>query len=86
MNPEKAKKDRKMATYGSLGIHAVLLLIFLFFGLHYMEPKPEDGIPVNFGYQEAAGGSEYVEGPKSGFRNESHRHLQAAAIRSLRKY
>ena len=71
MNPEKAKKDRKMATYGSLGIHAVLLLIFLFFGLHYMEPKPEDGIPVNFGYQEAAGGSKYMEGPKADVRNES---------------
>ena len=71
MNPEKEKKDRKMATYGSLGIHALLLLLFLFFRLHYMEPKPEDGIPVNFGYQESAGGSEYVEGPNTDSRNES---------------
>ena len=69
MNPEKAKKDRKMATYGSL--HMPRFCSSFFFGLHYMEPEPEDGIPVNFGYQEAAGGSEYVEGPNTDSRNES---------------
>lgn len=63
MNQEKEKKDRRLAAWITSGVHFLLLVIFIFFGLKYMEPKPEDGIPVNFGYQESASGSEYVEGP-----------------------
>lgn len=65
MNREKEKKDRKLAGIITTSVHAVLLLLFLFFGLTYLEPKPEEGIAVNFGFQEAASGSEYVEGPKA---------------------
>lgn len=63
MNQEKEKKDRRLAGIITAGAHLLLLLIFLFFGLTYLEPKPEEGIAVNFGFQEAASGSEYVEGP-----------------------
>ena len=33
----------------SLGIHALLLLLFLFFGLTTIVPKPEEGMMINFG-------------------------------------
>lgn len=38
----------------------MLLLLFWFFGLSYMEPKPEDGIVINFGQVAEAGGEEFL--------------------------
>lgn len=38
----------------------LLLLVFWFFGLSYMEPKPEDGIVINFGQVAEAGGEEFL--------------------------
>lgn len=40
----------------TLLVHALLLLAFIFLGLKYMEPKPEEGILVNFGQLAEAGG------------------------------
>lgn len=37
-------------------IHALLLLVFLFFGLSYFEPKPEEGIVINFGTSTSGSG------------------------------
>jgi len=42
-------KDRQKGVITSVVIHLFLLLIFMFFGLSYLEPKPEDGIVINFG-------------------------------------
>ena len=63
MNAQKEQKDRRMAAFITAGAHLLLLIIFLFFGLTYLEPKPEEGIAVNFGFDASASGSEYVEGP-----------------------
>ena len=43
------KKDKRKAIITSLSIHALLLLLFLFFGLTYIHPKPEEGMMINFG-------------------------------------
>ncbi len=47
-NPEQ-KKDRQKALIGTVIFHTALLLAFIFLGLSYYEPKPEDGIVINFG-------------------------------------
>ena len=46
----KEKQKDRTALALSLVIHAGLLVLFIFFGLSYMEPKPEDGIAIQFGY------------------------------------
>lgn len=48
MTPEQ-KKDKRKAMIISLSIHAVLLVLFLFFGLTSIQPKPEEGMMINFG-------------------------------------
>jgi len=49
---EQDKKDRRRGWATTLSVHAVLLVLFAFFGLTYQDPPPEMGIPVNFGYEE----------------------------------
>lgn len=48
MNSEE-KKDKRKAMITSLTIHALLLLLFVFFGLTTIQPKPEEGMMINFG-------------------------------------
>jgi TonB family protein len=43
------KKNKRKAMITSLVIHALLLLLFLFFGLTTIHPKPEEGMMINFG-------------------------------------
>ena len=43
------KKDRQKALVTTFSVHAVLLVLFAFFGLAYQDPAPEYGIPVSFG-------------------------------------
>ncbi len=43
------KKDKRKAMITSLSIHALLLLLFLFFGLTTIQPRPEEGMMINFG-------------------------------------
>ncbi|MDP6909222.1 MAG: hypothetical protein QF371_06940 [Flavobacteriales bacterium] len=43
------KRNKKKALITSLSIHALLLLLFLFFGLSYVIPPPEEGMMINFG-------------------------------------
>ncbi len=39
-------------------IFAIILLLFIFFfGLTYLNPPPEDGIAINFGYEESGSGN-----------------------------
>ena len=42
-------KYKREGLVGTLVIHLILFLIFLFVGLPYMVPRPEQGITVNFG-------------------------------------
>lgn len=43
-------KDKRKGLLGTIVLHLALFFIFLFMGLTYYEPKPEDGIVINFGY------------------------------------
>lgn len=55
-------KEQRKATIKSLVIHLILTLIFAFFGLGYLDPKPEEGISIAFGF-DAMGGGESIEAP-----------------------
>jgi hypothetical protein len=43
------QNNRRRALIITIGVHVALVVAFLFMGLHYMEPKPEDGIAIQFG-------------------------------------
>ena len=46
-----SKKHKRKGLYGTLLFHALLLLSFMFMGLSYtIPPPPEEGITINFGF------------------------------------
>ena len=47
--PQHDKKDQRRGVITTFSVHALLLLLFAFFGISYQDPPPEYGIPVNFG-------------------------------------
>lgn len=50
-------KDEKKALTGTIIFHVLLLLVFLFTGLTYLEPPPpEEGILINFGTDDRGSG------------------------------
>ena len=54
------KKNKRNGIIGTILFHALLLLSFLFMGLTYrIPPPPEEGISINFGFDEQ--GSEEVQ-------------------------
>ncbi len=55
-------KEQRKATIQSVLIHLLLTLLFAFFGLKYLDPKPEEGISIAFGFDAMAGG-EQIEAP-----------------------
>lgn len=42
-------KDKRRGLLATLLFHGLMLLVFFFFGLTYLDPKPEDGVMINFG-------------------------------------
>ena len=58
----KPTKNRRKAIIGTVLFHIGLLLCFIFMGLTYqIPPPPEEGITINFGYQDFGSGSEQLE-------------------------
>lgn len=58
----KPTKNRRKAIIGTVLFHIGLLLCFIFIGLTYqIPPPPEEGININFGYQDFGSGSEQAE-------------------------
>ena len=60
MSLQKEKKDRRIGLLISMGVHAAIILLF-FFILAWKQPyppKPEYGIELNFGLEEAGYGEE----------------------------
>ena len=58
----KPIKNRRKAIIGTVLFHVGLLLCFIFMGLTYqIPPPPEEGITINFGYQDFGSGSEQPE-------------------------
>ena len=58
-------KDRRRGMIVSAIVHLALLVIFIFFGLSYLEPKPEDGIVINFGNSETGIGDQADGNPQT---------------------
>lgn len=48
--------NRNKARTWTIVIHVLLLLWFAFTGLKYQDPPPEEGIAINFGYEETGKG------------------------------
>ena len=58
----KPIKNKLKAIIGTVLFHIGLLLFFIFMGLSYqIPPPPEEGITINFGYQDFGSGSEQPE-------------------------
>ena len=58
----KPTKNRRKAIIGTVLFHIGLLLCFIFMGLTYQIPPPnEEGINIDFGYQDFGSGSEQSE-------------------------
>lgn len=54
---EPSKRHKRKGLYGTLLFHTLLLLCFIFLGLSYTTPPPaEEGISINFGYDNFGAG------------------------------
>lgn len=42
-------KDKKRGAIGTIGVHLIILVLFAIYGLTYPDPRPEIGLPINFG-------------------------------------
>jgi outer membrane biosynthesis protein TonB len=58
-------KNKRKGLLTTVVVHLALLLLFLFVGLSYYEPKPEDGILINFGNSATGLGQEASGAPVS---------------------
>ncbi|NQY68833.1 MAG: hypothetical protein HRT72_14055 [Flavobacteriales bacterium] len=56
-------KERRKGLIGTILIHLILLLLFIFFGLTHMLPIPETGMVVDFGMVEDGFGEETPTAP-----------------------
>ena len=57
-----SKKHKRKGLYGTLLFHALLLISFMFMGLTYTIPPPEEeGITINFGFDDFGGGDTQPE-------------------------
>ena len=53
-----SKKHKRKGLYGTLLFHTLLLLSFMFMGLTYtIPPPPEEGITINFGFDDFGSGA-----------------------------
>ena len=58
----KNSKNKQNAIIGTILFHILLLLCFIYMGLTYqIPPPPEEGITINFGYQDFGSNSEQPE-------------------------
>ena len=56
------KKSEKYGLTFTIVFHVLLILLFLFTGLTYMEPPPpEEGIMINFGFDNQGSGQEQAQ-------------------------
>jgi protein TonB len=80
MKEPEGKSRRRRALIITSVIHLGLLILFLFVGLTYYDPKPEDGILINFGDSETGLGQIY-EAPSSGSpQNQSSQPVESNQV------
>ena len=46
------QRNKNKAKVWTVIVHLLLMLWFAFYGLTYQDPPPEEGIAINFGYEE----------------------------------
>lgn len=63
------KKNRNKARIITISVHVLLLLWFALTGLKYQDPPPEEGIAINFGYEEDGSGSNTQAAPSTPVKN-----------------
>jgi outer membrane biosynthesis protein TonB len=61
METEKEKQNKRKGLFATVSIHTVLLIIFAYIGLSYSIPPPEEGMMLNFGYEEHGLGTDESE-------------------------
>jgi len=58
-------KNKNKARAWTIVVHIVLLLWFALTGLKYQDPPPEEGIAINFGYEEDGAGTNTQAAPST---------------------
>lgn len=53
---ETQEKHKRRGLIATIGYHILLVIAFIFLGLKYQDPPPEEGIPINFGYEDDGSG------------------------------
>lgn len=48
---------KRKGLIGTILIHAILIVLFIFFGMKYQDPPPEPGIAIVFGFDEQGSGN-----------------------------
>jgi outer membrane biosynthesis protein TonB len=56
-------KEKRKGLVGTVTVHLLILLLFAIYGLTYPDPRPEDGIPINFGTSDVGSGEVEPETP-----------------------
>jgi len=57
------KRNKNKAKVWTVIVHLLLMLWFAFYGLTYQDPPPEEGIAINFGYEETGAGENTQAAP-----------------------
>ena len=57
------QRNKNKAKVWTVIVHILLMLWFAFYGLTYQDPPPEEGIAINFGYEEAGAGQNTQAAP-----------------------
>jgi periplasmic protein TonB len=61
---EEEGKNKRNGLIATITIHVLLVLLFIFYGLTQLIPPPEDGIAINFGYEEDGSGNTSQASPE----------------------
>jgi len=57
------QRNKNKAKVWTVIVHILLMLWFAFYGLTYQDPPPEEGIAINFGYEETGAGQNTQAAP-----------------------
>tara|TARA_B110001450_G_scaffold185115_1_gene173166 strand:- start:152 stop:1006 length:855 start_codon:yes stop_codon:yes gene_type:complete len=57
------QRNKNKAKIWTVIVHILLMLWFAFYGLTYQDPPPEEGIAINFGYEETGAGENTQAAP-----------------------
>jgi outer membrane biosynthesis protein TonB len=63
-HPESNPNDNRRGLIATVLFHVALVLLFIFYGLTYQDPPPEDGIAINFGYEDDGSGTTTQSAPQ----------------------